>query len=174
MSCNCDENPLILPIGPQGEQGPTGPIGPQGITGSQGPIGLTGAQGIPGEASNSIQFSYNYKNTATSFEPGYSPNTLVGYFRFPGTTAFGTPLSVKAIVSSTIIGHNSIDIIITNVNSSLAIASAVINSDLTTAIIPLSIINPFPTTEAVFRIDLSVDYIYTPARLTLHSLDLSI
>lgn len=170
MSCNCDENPLILPIGPQGEQGPTGPIGPQGTTGEQGPIGLPGAQGPPGEAGNIMSFSFKYQNNVS---PDF-PNRTIGYFRFPGTTAFGTPLSVKAIINTTLDSRNSATVILRNVTSNIIVASALVEVPLNTTIISLTIEDIFPATEAIFKIELILGNTYYSGEAVLYSLDLSI
>lgn len=169
MSCNCDDNPLILPIGPQGEQGPTGPVGPQGI---QGPIG---PQGPAGPAGNSIEFAFNYLNTASTYEVG-DISVITGYFRFPGTVSFGTPATAKVVVSSYLTGHNTGTITIKNVTAgNVDVLATTIATNLTTSIQSLTLIGTYPTAEAVFRIDLEItDPLLYNNSITLHSLDISV
>lgn len=168
MSCNCDENPLILPIGPQGEQGPVGPIGPQGLTGPQ------GIQGIQGPAGNSIEFNYTYGNTASTFEGGNS-SIVIGYFRFPGTVSFGTPATVKSVIYSTL-GHSASFILrLRDFTNSNALVASYTGNTLTTPIIcPLTVSGSFPTAESVFKLELEITTPLEIGSVTVYALDISI
>lgn len=170
MSCNCDENPLILPVGAQGEQGPTGPVGPIGLTGPQ------GIPGIQGPAGNSIEFIFLTQETYVStFENGFQVSNIAGYFRFPGTVAFGTPAAIKAILTSVIDPDNPGLLKLRDVTNNVDLASYNVTSNLTNQIVSLTVLNPFPTAEAVIRIDMSVtNDIFNLSRFYLHALDITI
>jgi hypothetical protein len=170
MSCNCDENPLILPIGPQGEQGPVGPVGPIGLTGAQ------GEQGIRGPAGNSVEFIFNSLETfVTTYEPGYRPSYIAGYFRFPGTIAFGTPATIKAILTSVMDHDNPGLLKLRDVTNNVDLASYNVVSNLTNQIVSLPILTTFPTAEAVIRIDMILtDDSFNPSRFYLHALDITV
>lgn len=168
MSCNCDENPLILPIGPQGEQGPTGPIGPIGLTGPQ------GIPGIQGPAGNSIEFSYNYKNIASTLEGG-TPSIVLGYFRFPGTVSFGTPATVKSVIYSTLGHSDSFTLRLRDFTNANAIVASYTGNTLTTPIIcPLTISGTFPTAESVFKLELEITTPLAVGSVTVYAFDISI
>lgn len=66
MSCNCEENPLILPIGPQGEPGP---IGTAGLTG----------RGVAVFVGTYTPYPTN-ANCATNYAtvPGFGTNAIPG------------------------------------------------------------------------------------------------
>ena len=173
MSCNCDENPLILPTGPQGEQGPTGPIGPIG------PIGPAGAQGLPGLVGGTLEYSFNHNNIVGNGE-GDATNIIVSYFRFPGTVSFGTPSVIRAVVSGEMSPPTDVNIVITDVTNSNTVVAAVYGAVPTSFTIP-NIVNvpilagTFPTAEAVFKLEYSISpATYFPSVAFIYSLDISI
>ena len=173
MSCNCDENPLILPIGPQGEQGPVGPVGPAG------PTGATGPQGPPGIVGGTLEYSYNYNNAVGNGE-GDATNTVVSYFRFPGTVSFGTPSVIRAVISGQMFPPDYVNIVITDVTNSNTVVANALNIVPASYTIP-NIVNvpivagTFPTAEAVFKLEYSISpATYLPSIAFIHSLDISI
>lgn len=173
MSCNCDENPLILPTGPQGEQGPEGPVGPAG------PIGPIGPQGLPGIVGGTLEYSYNSNNVVGNGE-GDASNLIVSYFRFPGTVSFGTPSVIKAVVSGQMFLLTDVNIVITDVTNSNTIIAAVYGAIPASPAIP-NIVNipiiagTFPTAEAVFKLEYSISpATYATSAATIHSLDITI
>ena len=103
MSCNCDGNPLILPIGPPGINGTNGVDGKDGKDGANGAPGIPGINGTNGTNGVSgykgMHFIYNYNNRAEG--PGSeSDDIYLGYFRFPGTGTFPNTITVKAVVQA--------------------------------------------------------------------------
>jgi len=171
MSCNCDENPLILPIGPQGEQGPVGPTGPAG------PIGPQGIQGPAGIVGGTLEYSYNYGNIVGNGE-GDASNINVAYFRFPGTVSFGTPSSVKVVVSGEMIPPDDVNIIVRDVTNNVIVAATYgIVPAFAPSVVNVPIISgTFSTSEVVFRLEYSISSgnPYLPSIAYIHSLDITI
>jgi hypothetical protein len=171
MSCNCDENPLVLPVGAQGEQGPVGPAGPAG------PIGPQGTQGPAGIVGGTLEYSYNYGNIVGTGE-GSASNINVAYFRFPGTVSFGTPSSVKAVVSGTMIFPDAVNIIVRDVTNNVIVAAVYgIVPLVTPSVVNVPIISgTFSTSEVVFRLEYSISggNPYIESTAFIYSLDITI